>query len=387
MSVSFRQQAKMASYILGKKLKGEKKYPLTLMLEPLFQCNLSCSGCGKIDYPKEILKKRMSVEDALSAVDECGAPMVALPGGEPLIHKEITDIVEGIIARKKYVSVCTNAVLLKKRLDDFKPSHYLTFTVHLDGLQEVHDKSVEREGVFEKATEAIKEALDRGFNIDINCTLFDNAEPEKVADFFDYCEEIGIEGIDVSPGYSYEFAPDQDSFLGRDKTKTLFRDIFREQKKRGSKWAFNHSSLFLDFLAGNQQYQCTPWSMPTYNIFGWQKPCYLLVNEGYAQSFEELMEETDWENWGTGRNPKCDNCMAHCGYEGTAAEDAFMHPLKALKTSIRGPKTEGEMAPDIPRTYDWEDFAKAPNPLQPTAYKEALQEKEKRQKEAEAVAS
>jgi hopanoid biosynthesis associated radical SAM protein HpnH len=387
MSVSFRQQAKMAKYILGKKLKGEEKYPLTLMLEPLFQCNLSCSGCGKIAYPKEILKKRMSVEDALSAVDECGAPMVAVPGGEPLIHKEITDIVQGIIDRKKYVSVCTNAVLLKKKLDDFTPSHYLTFTVHLDGLQAVHDKSVEREGVFDNAVEAIKMALDRGFNIDINCTLFDNAEPEQVADFFDFCEEVGIEGIDVSPGYSYEFAPDQNSFLGRDKTKNLFRNIFREQKKRGSKWSFNHSSLFLDFLAGNQQYQCTPWSMPTYNIFGWQKPCYLLVNEGYAQSFKELMEETDWENWGTGRNPKCDNCMAHCGYEGTAAEDAFKHPLKALRTSIRGPKTEGEMAPDIPRTYDWEDFAKAPNPLKPNAYKEALKEKEKRQKEAKPVAS
>jgi hopanoid biosynthesis associated radical SAM protein HpnH len=386
MSVSLRQQAKMASYIIGKKLKGEDKYPLTLMLEPLFQCNLSCSGCGKIAYPKEILKKRMSVEDALGAVDECGAPMVALPGGEPLIHKEITDIVDGIIDRKKYVSVCTNAVLLKKRLDDFTPSHYLTFTIHLDGLREVHDKSVERKGVFDKATEAIEMALGRGFNIDINCTLFDNAEPNQVADFFDYVEELGVDGIDVSPGYSYEFAPDQDSFLGRDKTKKLFRNIFKEQEKRGSDWSFNHSSLFLDFLAGNQQYQCTPWSMPTYNIFGWQKPCYLLVNEGYAQSFEELMEETDWENWGTGRNPKCDNCMAHCGYEGTAAEDAFMHPLKALKTSITGPKTEGEMAPDIPRTYDWEDFAKASNPLKPTAYKDALKEKEKREKETEAVA-
>jgi hopanoid biosynthesis associated radical SAM protein HpnH len=228
------------------------------------------------------------------------------------------------------VSVCTNAVLLKKKLDDFEPSPYLTFTIHLDGLKKVHDKSVEREGVFDTAVEAIRLALDRGFNIDINCTLFDNAEPEQVADFFDYCNEIGIEGIDVSPGYSYEFAPDQDSFLGRDKTKELFRGIFREQKERGSKWAFNHSSLFLDFLAGNQQYQCTPWSMPTYNIFGWQKPCYLLVNEGYEQSFKDLMENTDWENWGTGRNPKCDNCMAHCGYEGTAAEDAVSHPLKAL---------------------------------------------------------
>jgi len=387
MGVSFRQTFKMAKYILGKKLKGEDKYPLTLMLEPLFQCNLSCSGCGKIAYPKEILKKRMSVEDALSAVDECGAPMVAIPGGEPLIHKEIDKIVQGIIARKKFVSVCTNAVLLKKKLDLFEPSPYLTFTIHLDGLRKEHDKAVEREGVFDRAVEAIKMAKGRGFNVDINCTLFDNAEPERVADFFDFVEDIGVDGIDVSPGYSYEFAPDQDSFLGRDKTKNLFREIFREQEERGSRWSFNHSSLFLDFLAGNQQYQCTPWSMPTYNIFGWQRPCYLLVNEGYAQSFEELMEETDWEKWGTGRNPKCDNCMAHCGYEGTAAEDAFSHPLKALKKSITGPKTEGEMAPDIPRQYEWEDFAKESNPLKPTAYKEALEEKEKKKdKEAEAIA-
>src|SRR5690625_635771 len=312
MAVSFRQQLKMASYILGKKIRGVEKYPLTLMLEPLFQCNLACPGCGKISYPNEILKKRMSVEEALAAVDECGAPMVAIPGGEPLIHKEIVEIVEGIIARKKYVSLCTNAVLLKKKLDDFTPSPYLTFTIHLDGLKNTHDKSVDREGVFDKAVEAIKEARARGFNVDINCTLFNDADPKEIADFFDYVDEMGIDGIDVSPGYSYEFAPDQDRFLGRDKTKALFRNLFREEKKRGSDWSFNHSSLFLDFLAGNQTYQCTPWSMPTYNIFGWQKPCYLLVNEGYYQSFKELMEKTNWENWGTGRNPKCDNCMAHC---------------------------------------------------------------------------
>src|SRR5699024_3037918 len=236
------------------------------------------------------------------------------------------------------------------------------------------------------AVEAIKEARARGFNVDINCTLFNDADPKEIADFFDYVDEMGIDGIDVSPGYSYEFAPDQDRFLGRDKTKALSRNLFREEKKRGSDWSFNHSSLFLDFLAGNQTYQCTPWSMPTYNIFGWQKPCYLLVNEGYYQSFKELMEKTNWENWGTGRNPKCDNCMAHCGYEGTAANDAFSHPIKYLSTSMRGPKTEGEMAPDIPRTYKWEDFAKAANPLNPTAYKEALKDKEKKQDETEALA-
>ena len=376
MAVPLRQQAKVAYFIMKQKLMGNDKYPLVLMLEPLFQCNLACSGCGKIKYPDEILRKRMSVEDALSAVDECDAPIVSIPGGEPLIHKEINQIVDGIIARKKYVYLCTNAVLMQKKLDTFEPSHYLTFSVHLDGLRERHDQSVEKEGVFDKAVAAIKEAQDRGFRVTVNCTLFDGEDPEEVADYFDYASnELGIEGITVSPGYNYEFAPKQDVFLGKKKSKDLFRGIFREGKKRDSKWKLNQSSLFLDFLAGNQTYQCTPWSNPTYNIFGWQRPCYLLVNEGYAQSYKELLEETDWDNYGAGRNPKCDNCMAHCGYEGTAVEDAFKNPLKALKVAMRGPKTEGEMAPDIPRQYDIKDFVKASDPLSPNKYKEALKEK------------
>ncbi len=376
MAVPIRQQAKVAYFIMKQKLLGNDKYPLVLMLEPLFQCNLACSGCGKIKYPDEILRKRMSVEDALSAVDECDAPIVSIPGGEPLIHKEINQIVDGIIARKKYVYLCTNAVLMQKKLDTFEPSHYLTFSVHLDGLRERHDQSVEKEGVFDKAVAAIKEAQDRGFRVTVNCTLFDGEDPEEVADYFDYASnELGIEGITVSPGYNYEFAPKQDVFLGKKKSKDLFRGIFREGNKRGSKWKLNQSSLFLDFLAGNQTYQCTPWSNPTYNIFGWQRPCYLLVNEGYAQSYKELLEETDWDNYGAGRNPKCDNCMAHCGYEGTAVEDAFKNPLKALKVAMRGPKTEGEMAPDIPRQYDIKDFVKASDPLSPNKYKEALKQK------------
>ncbi|MGF1670024.1 MAG: adenosyl-hopene transferase HpnH [Balneolaceae bacterium] len=376
MAVPLRQQIKVASYIMKQKLKGNDKYPLVLMLEPLFQCNLACSGCGKIAYPDEILRKRMSVEDALSAVDECDAPIVSIPGGEPLIHKEINQIVEGIIARKKYVYLCTNAVLMQKKLDSFTPSHYLTFSVHLDGLRERHDKSVEKEGVFDKAVAAIKDAQGRGFRVTVNCTLFDGEDPQEVADYFDYASnELGIEGITVSPGYNYEFAPKKDVFLGKKKSKDLFRGIFSEGKKRGSKWKLNQSSLFLDFLAGNQTYQCTPWSNPTYNIFGWQRPCYLLVNEGYAQSYQELLEETDWDHYGAGRNPKCDNCMAHCGYEGTAVEDAFKNPLKALKVALRGPKTEGEMAPDIPRSYDIKDFVKESDPLTPNAYKEALKQK------------
>ena len=356
MGVPVRQQTKIANYIIGKKIRGEKKYPLVLMLEPLFQCNLACAGCGKIAYDDHVLKRRMSVVDALKAVDECGAPVVSIPGGEPLIHNEMPQIVEGLIKRKKYIYLCTNAILLKRKLQDYTPSHYLTFSVHLDGLKERHDESVCREGIFDVAVEAIKLALEAGHRVTVNCTLFNGENPKEVADFFDYAMKLGVEGITISPGYSYEMAPNQEVFLGRNQSKSLFRNIFKEGKERKSKWSFNQSDLFLDFLAGNQSYQCTPWSTITYNVFGWQKPCYLLVNEGYAKSYNELISDTEWENYGAGRNPKCDNCMAHCGYEGSAVNDAFSNPLKLLKVSLNGPKTEGPMAPELPILYDKKDL-------------------------------
>ncbi|HXS74335.1 MAG TPA: adenosyl-hopene transferase HpnH [Rhodanobacteraceae bacterium] len=351
MGIPLIQQYRVARYVLGKKLRGIKRYPLTLMLEPLFQCNLACPGCGKIDYENDILKRRMSVEEALHAVDECDAPMVSIPGGEPLIHKQIVEIVEGIIARKKFVYLCTNAILLKQKLDLFNPSPYLTFSVHLDGDRERHDESVDRKGVFDTVVEAITLALSRGFRVTVNCTLFAGEDPKRVADFFDFVTGLGVEGITLSPGYSYQHAPNQQVFLSRGKSKRLFRDIFRMGTQRRSRWRFNQSGLFLDFLAGNQTYQCTPWSMPCYNIFGWQRPCYLLVDEGHAASFAELMDETDWNAYGFGRNPKCDNCMAHCGYEGTAVEDTFAHPLKAFAQFLRGPRTQGAMAPELPMLY------------------------------------
>ncbi len=351
MPIPLIQKYKVAKYLFGKKLTGEKRYPLVLMLEPLFQCNLACAGCGKIDYPKPILQKRLNVEQALQAVDECGAPVVSIPGGEPLIHKELPQIVEGIVARKKFVYLCTNAILLKKKIDEYTPSPYLTFSIHLDGNRERHDESVCQQGVFDKAVDAIKTARVSGFRVNINCTLFSGEDPEEVADFFDYAMSLGVEGVTVSPGYSYQHAPQQEVFLLRTESKSLFRDIFRMGKQRGSKWRFNQSSLFLDFLAGNRSYQCTPWANPTYNIFGWQKPCYLLVDDGYAPTFKALMEDTEWENYGTGRNPKCDNCMAHCGYEGTAVADTIAHPLRALGVFLHGPRTEGAMAPELPVVY------------------------------------
>ncbi|HEY8219101.1 MAG TPA: adenosyl-hopene transferase HpnH [Methylobacter sp.] len=355
MGVPLRQQLTVGSYLIRQKLKGVKKYPLVLMLEPLFRCNLACAGCGKIDYSDDILDKRLSFEECMQAVDECDAPMVSIPGGEPLIHKEMPQIVEGIIARKKFVYLCTNALLLKKRIDDYKPSPYLTFSIHLDGMQERHDTSVCQEGVFERAVEAIKLALGKGFRVNVNCTLFQGENAQEVADFLDYAMELGVEGVTIAPGFSYEHAPQQDVFIKGSDVKDLFRGIFKIGKKRN--WKLNHSSLYLDFLAGNQNYNCTPWGNPTRNVFGWQKPCYLLADEGYVPTFQELLDTTPWEKYGTVNNPKCASCMAHCGYEATAVEDMLSHPLKALLTSIRGPKTEGAMVPEATPEYAKEEVS------------------------------
>jgi hopanoid biosynthesis associated radical SAM protein HpnH len=347
VAVPLKQQIAVGTYIIKQRLMGRTRYPLVLMLEPLFRCNLACAGCGKIDYPRPILDKRLSVKECLDAVDECGAPIVAIPGGEPLIHKEIDQIVAGIVAKRKFVSLCTNALLLEKKLHLFKPSPYLFFSIHLDGLREHHDRAVCQQGVFDRAISAIKAAKAAGFQVNANATIFDGHAPEKIAAFLDFTTELGV-NVSISPGYAYERAPDQDHFLNRRNTKELFHEVFR--RGQGKKWLLSHSALFLDFLTGNQEYMCTPWGMPTRNVFGWQKPCYLL-GEGYAKSFRELMEETDWDSYGTGRYEKCANCMAHCGYEPTAAMDALAHPLKALMVGLRGPQVSGAMAPEIDMTH------------------------------------
>jgi hopanoid biosynthesis associated radical SAM protein HpnH len=337
---------RVGAYVMKQRLTGVERYPLVLMLEPLFRCNLACAGCGKIDYPDAILNKRLSVAECLEAVDECGAPVVSIPGGEPLLHREIGEIVDGIIARKKFVYLCTNALLLEKKLDLFKPSPFLTFSVHLDGLETEHDHAVSQKGVFQRAVKAVKLAKSKGFQVNVNATIFDGMKPERIAAFLDYAtDELDVDGVTISPGYAYERAPDQEHFLSRQKTKELFRSVFRLGK--GKKWRFSQSALFFDFLAGNQEYHCTPWGNPTRNVFGWQRPCYLL-GEGYAQSFKELMATTEWDKYGTGNYEKCANCMVHCGYEPTAADDAVRHPLKALMVKLRGIGTEGPMAPEIP---------------------------------------
>ena len=344
MAIPLHQTIRVGAYVVGQHLRGVRRYPLVLMLEPLFRCNLACAGCGKIDYPDTILNQRLSVDECLGAVSECGAPVVVVAGGEPLLHREIDEIVERITAQKKFVYLCTNALLLEKKIELFKPSAYFAWTVHLDGDREEHDHLVCQEGVYDRAVAAIKRAKARGFRVNINATLFDTAEPERVARFFDTVTRIGIDGITVSPGYAYERAPDQEHFLNRRRTKELFRGIFQ---RGGRRWSFNQSILFLDFLAGNQSYHCTPWGNPTRNYFGWQRPCYLL-GEGYAKTFKELMEETDWDAYGTGNYEKCANCMVHSGYEATAVMDSVRNPLRAAKVALRGIRTEGEMAPEIP---------------------------------------
>jgi hopanoid biosynthesis associated radical SAM protein HpnH len=346
LAIPLRQIVDVGGYIVRQHLSGRKRYPLVLMLEPLFRCNLACAGCGKIDYPDEILNKRISVEDALGAVDECGAPVVVMAGGEPLIHKDLPEIVKGIVARKKYAIVCTNALLLEKKIDDYSPSPYFTWSVHLDGDEQMHDKSVCRQGVYDKAVAALKLAKSKGFRVTINCTFFNDADPERIASFFDSVTELGIDGITVSPGYAYERAPDQQHFLNRSATKELFRSVFR-RGNGGKRWAFNQSGLFLDFLAGNQTFKCTPWGNPTRTVFGWQKPCYLL-GEGYASTFKELMEDTNWDNYGVGNYEKCADCMVHSGFEATAVKQAVTKPWQALKVALKGVNTEGPFAPEIP---------------------------------------
>jgi hopanoid biosynthesis associated radical SAM protein HpnH len=322
MSVPISQMWTVASYVLRQRLRGRRRYPLVLMLEPLFRCNLACAGCGKIQYPAHILKRHLSVEQCLAAVEECGTPMVSIPGGEPLMYPDIGRLVEELVARRKYVYLCTNAILLRQKLDEglFRPSKYLTFSVHMDGLREEHDEAVCREGVFDDAAEAIREAVRRGFRVTTNTTLFEGADPERVRKFFDAMMDLGVEGMMVSPGYSYSKAPDQEHFLRRQRAHGLFSRILGNPARH---WKFNQSPLFLQFLMGTREFECTPWGNPTYNLFGWQRPCYLL-QEGYARTFQELMETTRWPEYGRASgNPKCRDCMVHCGYEPTAVDHTF----------------------------------------------------------------
>lgn len=323
MAIHLQQALEVGKYLVLQRLLGRKRFPLVLMLEPLFRCNLACSGCGKIQHPADVLKRHLTPEQCFAAVEECGAPVVAIPGGEPLLHPQIDEIVKGLVERKKFIYLCTNGLLLEKSLDKFQPSPYLTFNVHLDGLRDHHDQCVDRKGVFDIAVQAIRAAKARGFRVVTNTTVFEGSDPKEMQEFFDFLETLNIDGMTVSPGYSYEWAPHQELFLQREQTRALFREILAPYKAGKKRWNFNHNPLFLDFLTGERDYECTPWGSPSYSVLGWQKPCYLL-NEGHYTTFNELLKETDWSKYGRASgNPKCANCMMHCGYEPTAAMDAM----------------------------------------------------------------
>ena len=323
MAVHLKQAFKVGKYLVVQRLKGRKRYPLVLMLEPLFRCNLACTGCGKIQHPVEILRQNLSPEQCFKAVEECGAPVVSIPGGEPLLHPEIDKIVGGLVARKKFVYLCTNGILLEKSLDKFKPSPYLTLSIHLDGLRDLHDKCVDRKGVFDTAIAAIKAAKAKGFRVTTNTTTFEGTDPKEIQKLFDYLGTLNVDGMMISPGYNYEWAPDQEHFLAREQTHQLFKEILEPFRSGEKAWNFNHNPLFLDFLTGDKDYECTPWGSPSYSVLGWQKPCYLL-NEGHYSSFKELIENTNWDEYGRASgNPKCSDCMVHCGYEPSAAVDAM----------------------------------------------------------------
>ncbi len=335
MGVNFQQSATVAAYVFKQRLLRREKYPLVLMLEPLLRCNLACGGCGKIQYPDEVLDQRLSPQQCWDAIEECGAPAVSIAGGEPLIHKEIDQIVRGLVERKKYIYLCTNALLLEKKLHLFQPSKYLTFSVHLDGPENVHDRTVCREGVYKKAVAAIKAAKALGFTVTTNSTIFRGEDPHEMRAFFDDMMAMGVDGMMISPGYSYEKAPQQELFLQREETTDLFAKLLEGHKEKG--WKFNQSPFFLEFLQGKHpEYDCTPWGMPLRNVFGWQRPCYLM-QEGYATSWKELVETTEWSNYGhKSGNPKCANCMVHCGFEATAVNDHFARPGASLVNALSG---------------------------------------------------
>ncbi len=329
MGVPLRQSIQVGTYMARQKLKGVEKYPLIVELEPLFACNLSCNGCGKIQFPTEILRKRLTVEQAVAAIEESGAPMVSIAGGEPLLHPDIDKIVDALLARKKFVYLCTNALLLERKLDRFTPNPRFAWVVHIDGLRERHDESVSRDGTFDKAVAAIRAAKAAGFTVNTNTTFFDTDSPTTVREVLDYLnDDLQVDQMMISPGYAYEKAPDQVNFLSTTRSTKLFADAFADGKRK--KWRLNHSPLFLDFLEGKVDFDCTPWGVPSYSVFGWQKPCYLM-SDGYTETYKELIETTEWERYGRGKDPRCANCMAHCGYE----PSAVLATTKSLTQSLR----------------------------------------------------
>ncbi len=329
MPIPMRQNLRIGAHLLRNKVKRKQYYPFIVEIEPLFACNLSCPGCGKIQHPTEILRKRLSVDDIVGAVEESGTPMVSIAGGEPLLHPDIDKIVAELVKRKVYVYLCTNAVLLRRRLERFTPSHFFSWVVHVDGLGERHDAAVDRVGVFDEVVAAVREAKSRGFRVTTNSTFFNTDSPKTVRNVLDFLnDDLKVDAMMISPAFAYEKAPDQEHFMGVEQTRRLFAEAFGERRRK--RWRLNHSPLFLDFLEGKVDFGCTAWGIPSYSVLGWQRPCYLMA-DGYAQSYRELVETTDWSKYGRGKDPRCANCMAHCGYEPTAV----IASMGSLRESLR----------------------------------------------------
>jgi len=326
-----RLSLKLGWYLFKQRLQGRKYFPLTMILEPLEACNLTCSGCGRIREYEPILDRRLTVEECLRAVEECDAPVVSIAGGEPLMHPHIGDIVAAIIRQKRFLYLCTNALLYKQAMKVINPSPYFSFVVHLDGLRETHDIAVEREGVYDVAIEAIQEFRQAGFRVCTNTTLYSGTGPEEYHELFAMLNDMGVEGMMVSPGFQYKEVAHHDIFLQREEAGSFFRRIFAGCRD-GIR--FYNNPLYLDFLQGQRQYQCSQWTTPTYTPAGWRKPCYLLA-DGHAQTFKELMKTTEWEAYGWGRDPRCDTCMMHCGYEGSAILEAMHKPTTFLELAGR----------------------------------------------------
>jgi hopanoid biosynthesis associated radical SAM protein HpnH len=329
MAMPLHQSIRLGSFLFKQKLLRRDKFALLVELEPLFACNLKCAGCGKIQQPHTLLKQRMPVEQAVAAIEESGAPMVSIAGGEPLMHPQIDEIVRQLLKRKKIVFLCTNAVLMPKHLHKFAPHRNFAWMVHIDGLRERHDESVCKDGVFDQAVAAVKQAQAAGFRVMTNTTFFDLDSPQDVIDVLDYLnDDLGVDNMQISPGYAYERAPDQEHWLRVEQTRALFSKAFADGRRK--RWRLNHSPLFLDFLEGKIDFSCTAWGIPSYSLLGWQRPCYLLA-DGYTKTYKELIETTDWDAYGRGKDERCYNCMAHCGYEPTAV----IATMGSLKQTIR----------------------------------------------------
>ena len=319
IELSFR----LALYLLKNRLAGRKRFPLVTMLEPLEMCNLACAGCGRIREYQPVIDKMMPVDVALDAVKESGAPIVSIAGGEPTIHPKIDEIINRLIEQKYFVYCCTNGLLLDRMLPKIPPSKYFCWVIHMDGMEEKHDESVARKGVFKKAVQGIELALSQGYRVCTNTTIFKNSDVEDLWEMFRLVKKIGVEGSMISPGYDFEDAPDRDLFLTRQESRNIFKKLLDPTRTGGMK--FYNNPLYLNFLQGDREYQCTAWSNPTYTVLGWRKPCYPLADE-HVQDVNELYEAGLWQKYGVGNDPRCANCMMHCGFESATIFQAISTP-------------------------------------------------------------